>query len=338
MHGALLLLRIPQYFPPQSVTWQHATVASTRRITGRSLIFQLRVQLADVHPAVWRQLSVPGDMTLGNLHDILQVAFGWTNAHLHQFEVSDLHYGMPDPDEVCDLRSENDVILSDIAGEGSQLQYVYDLGDDWRHDILVETVAPPEPGARYPRCIAGSGAGPPEDVGGPAGYRDFLDALADPGHPEHAQYLEWIGGDFDPSRFELKEINEIMATVPSSAEPNRNATTNADDRFHSAADGALDAQPPESRRDGDDAPTGLSLDDILAPAAPTRTVPVSEAAADLAALADEVDRTGARVNITVNGHPHVVLISAQDLEELESTVEMLGVPAALRQAIHQRAR
>jgi prevent-host-death family protein len=330
---------MPQYFPRQSVTWQHAIVASRRRITDRSSIFQLRVQLEDVRPTVWRRLMVPADMTLGNLHAILQVAFGWRNTHLHQFEVSDARYGMPDPDDVCDLRSESDVTLSDVAGEGSQLRYVYDLGDDWRHDILVETVGPAEAGARYPRCVAGAGAGPPEDVGGPAGFREFLDAVADRGHPEHTQYLEWIGGDFDPSRFDLKEINEIMATVPSSAEPGRSSATGADDPFAPQTDRASEALPPESRREGDDAPAGLSLDEILAPAAaPTRTVPVSEAAADLAALADEVDRTGARVNITINGHPHVVLISAQDLEELESTVEMLGVPAALRQAIHQRAR
>jgi hypothetical protein len=93
------------------------------------------------------------------------------------------------------------------------LRYEYDFGDSWEHELLVEKILPPEPGVRYPLCLKGKGACPPEDVGGVWGYDSFLEAIADPKHPEHDDMLEWVGGEFDPEAFDLDEVNEALRYV-----------------------------------------------------------------------------------------------------------------------------
>jgi hypothetical protein len=98
-------------------------------------------------------------------------------------------------------------------GEKDRFTYTYDFGDGWEHEVLVEKILPPEPGAHYPRCLKGKGACPPEDVGGVYGYADFLEAIQDPNHPEHDEYLEWIGGEFDPDAFDLEGLNEELRGI-----------------------------------------------------------------------------------------------------------------------------
>jgi hypothetical protein len=93
------------------------------------------------------------------------------------------------------------------------MNYVYDFGDGWTHRLTVEKVLAAEPGVGYPRCVSGRRACPPEDVGGPWGYDGFLEAMADPTHPEHEQYREWVGGPFDPAAFDLDEVNEELAVL-----------------------------------------------------------------------------------------------------------------------------
>jgi hypothetical protein len=94
--------------------------------------------------------------------------------------------------------------------EGFQFCYEYDFGDSWKHTLLVEKITDPEPGQRVPVCIAGERACPPEDVGGVWGYEMFLEAIGDSDHAEHKDYLEWIGGEFDPEEFDLEETNAIL--------------------------------------------------------------------------------------------------------------------------------
>jgi Plasmid pRiA4b ORF-3-like protein len=96
---------------------------------------------------------------------------------------------------------------------GSKFRYRYDFGDDWRYDIRVEKVLAPEPGARYPTCSAGRRACPPEDVGGPWGYPEFLAALDDPKHPDHDHWTDWIGGSFDPDEFDLPATDAVLARL-----------------------------------------------------------------------------------------------------------------------------
>jgi hypothetical protein len=181
--------------------------------TSDTPIYQIKVTLEYSKPPIWRRFLVPGDITLAKLHYVLQMVMGWTNSHLHQFIVGGTYYGEPHPDYGFEMRDERRVRLNQIAPrEGFKFGYEYDFGDSWLHQVLVEKVLPPEPGQRYPVCIKGRRACPPEDVGGVWGYDDFLEAIRDPDHPEHEDYWEWIGGEFDPEAFDLDEINELLRT------------------------------------------------------------------------------------------------------------------------------
>lgn len=175
-------------------------------------IYQIKVTLAGVRPAVWRRLLVPSTISLRKLHDILQIAMGWEDAHLHAFVAGGETYGMADPDFPDATRSDARVKLDAVLlREKDWLIYEYDFGDGWEHKVVLEKVLAQTPGLQAPRCIAGARACPPEDCGGVGGYEEFLQAIADPFHPEHEEMLEWIGGDFDPAWFEPEEINEELA-------------------------------------------------------------------------------------------------------------------------------
>jgi len=171
-------------------------------------VYQIKVALENAKPPIWRRLLVSADMTLGELHDVIQVAMGWNDCHLHLFESGGESYGTPHPDDFEDVHDERRVMLGKVApGEKSKLRYQYDFGDSWDHSILVEKVLDPDPSAHYPSCIKGVRHCPPEDCGGIWGYDSFLEAIADPKHPEHKEMLDWIGGEFDPEAFDLEETN-----------------------------------------------------------------------------------------------------------------------------------
>ena len=165
-------------------------------------IYQLRITLDDVCPPVWRRLLIPGGYTLDRVHRAVQYAMVWRNCYLHSFEIEGAQYGEPDPAGELALRDELDHRLDAVAAKGSRLRYTYDFGDWWEHDVQVEDVLPADPDERYPLCPDGAGACPPEDVGGPEGYAEFLEALVDRHHPQHTAMREWIGRDFDPDDFD----------------------------------------------------------------------------------------------------------------------------------------
>ena len=179
-------------------------------------IYQIKVTLEGSKPPIWRRLLVRSDITLGDLHTIIQAAMGWWDYHLHQFTVGETYFGVPHPDfdSYMEMHDEEEVTLGQVAPrEGLKVRYEYDFGDSWLHQVLVEKVLPPEPSQSYPVCIKGRRACPPEDVGGMWGYYDFLDAIQDPEHEEHESYLEWIGGEFDPEAFDLDEVNETLSDL-----------------------------------------------------------------------------------------------------------------------------
>lgn len=170
--------------------------------------YQLKVTLRGTRPLIWRRLIVPAETRLSELHHILQIAMGWTDSHLHQFEMGRRVIGVPSPDDWRAVEDERAVSLSGVApGARSRLRYEYDFGDSWEHDILVEKVLTSDGTAPALACIGGKRAGPPEDVGGVWGYEAFLEALRDTSHPEHADMLEWVGGEFDPEAFDPEEVN-----------------------------------------------------------------------------------------------------------------------------------
>jgi Plasmid pRiA4b ORF-3-like protein len=121
-------------------------------------------------------------------------------------------YGQPEPDEPeYEVDDEAKLTLREAAPvEGARFEYVYDLGDSWTHEVIVEEIEPPDPEFRSPECLAGERACPPEDCGGPPGYEEFLEAIRDPRHPEHKDHLDWIGGRFDAEAFDLAAVNRRL--------------------------------------------------------------------------------------------------------------------------------
>lgn len=174
-------------------------------------ILQLRISLVDVTPPVWRRVLVPGGFTLDRLHRVIQYAMGWQDCHLHSFEVDGVQYGVPDPDDELPVADELDARLDQVAGKGGRLSYTYDFGDWWEHEILIEDVSEADPDdAGYPRCVDGAGACPPEDVGGPRGYAEFLAALGDPTHPRHVSMRSWLGRPFDAAAFDADRASVLV--------------------------------------------------------------------------------------------------------------------------------
>jgi hypothetical protein len=177
---------------------------------GPGVVYQLKITLRDIKPPVWRRVQIK-DCTLSQLHDIIQTCMGWDGYHLHSFEIGGEQYSEPDPDGMMDVEDERKVKLSQVVAGGiKKFSYTYDFGDNWEHVVQVEKVLDPEAGVRYPRCIVGKRACPPEDCGGPWGYTEFVAAILDPKHERHEELLEWVGGEFDPEKFDIEAVNEAL--------------------------------------------------------------------------------------------------------------------------------
>jgi len=190
--------------------------ASERKATrahgsGRA-VHQLKVTLRNIRPPVWRRVVVDGGETLNHLHDVIQAAFGWYNAHLHAFVVNGTDYGIPHEDDWTPVQDERRSTI-DQAVLAGKFEYAYDFGDNWVHDIVVEKTfdAGNDPSQMtVPDCIDGRRACPPEDCGGPWGYSELLEILADPGHVEHADRVEWMGQPFDPEAFDASSFADDL--------------------------------------------------------------------------------------------------------------------------------
>jgi len=177
-------------------------------------IYQFKITLYESRPPIWRRVQVSSDISLHRLHKIIQTVMGWEDYHLHKFIVGDSCYGEPDPYYDSDMDDDKKVRLSEVVlGEGHWFDYEYDFGDSWLHRVLMEKTLQPESGMKYPRLIKGKRACPPEDVGGMWGYEEFLEAIRDPGHPEHKDMLDWAGDEFDPEEFDIDEINQQLAKI-----------------------------------------------------------------------------------------------------------------------------
>ena len=175
-------------------------------------IYQLKVALRGAEPPIWRRLQVPAGMKLAELHRALQVAMGWDDYHLHEFEVAGVRYGADDGEGWGPApKDERRTRLDRVASKGTRFTYEYDFGDGWEHDIEVEDVLDAEAGKAYPVCTAGQRACPPEDCGGVWGYEGFLAAVSDPSHEDHERQLEWVGGEFDPEHLDLAAVNQVLA-------------------------------------------------------------------------------------------------------------------------------
>lgn len=182
-------------------------------------IIRLEASIVGVEPTIMRTVELPSDLNFAQLHEVLQASFGWTDSHLHQFHVGGLTIGAPevieDPDYGPRVLEATEIQLKDLtfpyeADPSLTITYQYDFGDDWQHKLVLRR-AEIEDGVKYPRCIAGKRAGPPEDVGGHPGYAEFLEAWLEPAHEEHKAMRRWAGKKFDPERCDLEAINKAIA-------------------------------------------------------------------------------------------------------------------------------
>jgi hypothetical protein len=192
-----------------------AMPARAKKAVGDT-VYQFRITLLESRPPIWRRIQVK-DCTLDNLHEHIQTAMGWTNSHLHHFKVGDQLYGDPDlvqeNFEDMGYKDSTTANITDIlprTGRRFRFVYEYDFGDSWDHEVLFEGVVRADPKVKYPLCLEGERACPPEDVGGVWGYADFLAAITDPEHKDHDGLLEWVGGSFDPEEFDPAQATRDM--------------------------------------------------------------------------------------------------------------------------------
>ncbi len=179
-------------------------------------VYHFKITLKGINPPVWRTIQVPETYTFWDLHVAVQDAMGWQDCHLHDFAVHNPQaqtkerIGIPDDDAEFDL----DILpgwdhnISDyFSTKNSTATYVYDYGDNWEHAVKFEKIVPRDKEKKYPRCIAGERACPPENCAGIYGYQQFLEAIMDPGHKSHEDFLQWAGADVEPERFSPNEVH-----------------------------------------------------------------------------------------------------------------------------------
>jgi hypothetical protein len=174
-------------------------------------IARLKITLDDVEPPVLRRIEVPFAIRLDRLHTVLQAALGWTNSHLWEIRARDTGWGPRDPDGGFGdgpLDASKATLIDVVEDMGMKsLKYLYDFGDGWEHTVKIERVLDAEPGALYPRLMEAAGRCPPEDIGGPPGYAEFLEAIADPDHERHDEIVEFHDADFDPNAIHFAAID-----------------------------------------------------------------------------------------------------------------------------------
>jgi hypothetical protein len=179
-------------------------------------VFQFKITLLGAKPPIWRRIQVK-DCTLDKLHEHIQTAMGWTNSHLHHFKLGEQLYGDPElmqeSFEELGYADSTTTKLSDLISPNAKkfrFVYEYDFGDSWEHEVLFEKASSVDSKTKYPLCLEGKRACPPDDCGGVWGYPDFLKAISDEGDERHEELLEWIGGSFDPEEFDPAAATKAM--------------------------------------------------------------------------------------------------------------------------------
>lgn len=186
-------------------------------------LLHVRIELDGLAPPIWRELLVPARFSFWDLHVAIQDAMGWWDYHLHEFTVpsaiggADLRIGIPDDEwgfgDSNEILPCWEILVTDhLDRPGQRIAYLYDFGDDWKHSVTLLGIRAREKGRRYPLCVAGERACPPEDCGGPPGYMRLLEALRKPEAPELAEVADWAPRGFDPERFDPAAVRFTQPT------------------------------------------------------------------------------------------------------------------------------
>lgn len=185
--------------------------------------YQLRIDLKGTKPPIWRRVLVPSSLSLDRLHEVIQVAMGWFDGHLHMFVKGRETYALPNPwdDDWASpgmpaTRDERDFRVSQLLRrEKDWLTYEYDFGDGWEHRVTLQKILPYDVAVPLPACTGGRRNCPPEDSGGVWGYYDKLEILKDPDHEEYEEICDWMGDDFDPEEFSVEHVNAVLRSTDS---------------------------------------------------------------------------------------------------------------------------
>src|SRR3990170_2204564 len=155
-------------------------------------IYQFKIELKIIEPAIWRRIVVPATYSFWDLHVAIQDSMGWLDSHLHAFRIANPKTGKMDEIGIPD---------------DDPFDYEFDFGDSWEHEVVLEGILLKEPKAKYPKCIGGAQACPPEDCGGVHGYQEMLEIVRSPSHEEHKSMMEWLGGKYDPKAFNSNKVH-----------------------------------------------------------------------------------------------------------------------------------
>lgn len=178
-------------------------------------IIQLTVSLQGSDPLIWRTILVQKGTSFFELHHIIQIAMGWKNYHLFEFNLDGYRVGMIEESEEGygsnQLLDAGKTLLTDIISlEKDNFHYNYDFGDYWVHEVTVDQLLPKEPNMVYPFCVNGQFNCPPEDCGGIGGFYNMLNVLQDKKHPDYKDMRTWIGKKYDPDVFDAVKVNKQL--------------------------------------------------------------------------------------------------------------------------------
>jgi hypothetical protein len=201
--------------PEASFVERRQSVGDKTGATSKKRVYRFKITLEGIRPPIWRRIMVPEGYSFWDLHVAIQDAMGWFDCHLHEFRIVNPKNGFPEnigiPDDVGFSDDEilpgwRNKIKGYFTAGSRKAEYVYDFGDDWRHVVELEGMFPAEPDVKYPCCLKGKRACPPEDCGGEWGYAEFLEKIPDPDHEERKELLAWLGREFDPEHFNPDEV------------------------------------------------------------------------------------------------------------------------------------
>jgi len=193
-----------------------ALPTTTKKLKPADAVYQFKITLLGAKPPIWRRIQVK-DCTLDKLHEHIQTAMGWSNSHLHRFQIGEKRFADPmlmeEDMEEFGYKDSTTTKISEILPKTHKrfsFVYDYDFGDSWEHEVLFEGVVQPDSKVKYPLCLEGARACPPEDCGGVWSYADFLEAIHNKKHERHKELLEWIGGRFDSEDFDPTAATKAM--------------------------------------------------------------------------------------------------------------------------------
>jgi hypothetical protein len=194
-------------------------------MTGSDDIAILRIELEDIEPLIWRRIAVRTSMNLKAVHRVIQAAMGWLDCHLWEFTANERKYSVlipNDPDWNARINNAATTKLSALLATGVEgISYIYDIGDNWQHRIIIEKLKSAEPGVLYPQFLGGERRCPPEDCGGFPGYYDFLDNIASKQSKKRKAALDWYGAPYDPDEIDEQQIVIALNRIANTSRPSR---------------------------------------------------------------------------------------------------------------------